>query len=201
MKIVSMLNITNDTKIVDLGGTPHNWAFVPVMPEITMVNIDDGSSVQPDDIDPRYKLVRNPRTKMVLYKGGDVPFSDNSFDICFSNSTIEHVGDWDAIRSFAKEVRRLAPRYCVQTPNRNFFFEPHLFCAFIHWLPFGVQRRLVRWFSVWGLVTKPNQATIDKFLKDIKLLTCSEMENLFPDSKIVREKFFGITKSIIAIKI
>lgn len=201
MQFASIFNISDETKIVDLGGTPHNWAFVPAMPDVKMVNIDDGSSVHPDEINSRYKLVRSPRTEMVLYDGNVVPFSDNSFDICFSNSTIEHVGNYNSIMSFANEIRRLAPRYYVQTPNRHFFFEPHFLCVFVHWLPFSVKRRLLRWLSVWGWVARPDQETIDRTIKEIHLLTYDEMKQLFPDSEIIRERFLGFTKSIIAVKV
>ena len=138
--------------------------------------------------------------KLVIYDGSIVPFRDRSFDICYSNSVIEHVGDADAVARFASEVRRLAPRYFVQTPNRYFFVEPHFICVFIHWLPTSLKRHLIRRGSLWGWMAKPDQKTIDDWLRDIRLLTVKDMRRLFPDAEIVRERFLGLTKSIIAIK-
>jgi hypothetical protein len=51
-----------------------------------------------------------------------------------------------------------------------------------------------------GLVNKPDQETIDKFLTEIRLLSVRDMRLLFPDAEIVRERFCGFTKSIIAMK-
>ncbi len=45
-------------------------------------------------------------------------------------------------------------RYYVQTPNRWLPVEPHLITLFIHYLPKSLQRRLLRNFTIWGLVTR-----------------------------------------------
>jgi Methyltransferase domain len=155
------------------------------------VNIRASGSIK--DLDP-------VRQKLVIYDGSKVPFEDNSFDISYSNSVIEHVGDAGAQARFASEVRRLAPRYFVQTPNKWFFIEPHFICLFIHWLPRRLKRHLVRRCSIWGWVTKPDQQQIDSVLAEIRLLTVPEMRRFFPDAEILRERFLGFTKSIIALK-
>jgi hypothetical protein len=121
-------------------------------------------------------------------------------DVCYSNSVIEHVGSWDDQQRFAAEVRRMAPQYYVQTPNRYFFVEPHLITPFIHFLPRGIARKLMKNFTVHGLITRPSQQWRDAFLAQTRLLTVSEMRTLFPDAAIFREKFLGMTKSIIAIR-
>lgn len=185
----SSFRISNQTRIIDLGGTPFNWTLIEERPEVTMVNIHG----EYENFDPLHH-------KMVIYDGSVVPFPDNSFDVCYSNSVIEHVGDTDAIAHFASEVKRLAPRYFVQTPNRNFFVEPHFICVFIHWLPFALKRHLIRRGSVWGWMTKPDQKKVDEALNDIRLLTVTDMRRLFPDGEIVRERFLGFTKSIIAMR-
>jgi hypothetical protein len=187
----SSFAISNQTRIIDLGGNPFNWSFIEQRPEVTFVNIADGPWLR--DLDPLHH-------KMVLYDGRNVPFPDRGFDVCFSNSVIEHVGDGDAVAFFAAEIRRLARRYYVQTPNRYFFAEPHFMCVFVHWLPMVWKRHLIRRGSVWGWVTKPDQEIIDKTLSEIRLLTAEDMHRLFPDAVISRERAFGFTKSIIAIK-
>ena len=169
----SAFRVSSQTQIVDLGGTPFNWTLIEEKPEVTFVNVPGES-----DYDPR-------EHKMVIYDGSVVPFRDQSFDICYSNSVIEHVGNADAVAVFASEVRRLAPRYFVQTPNRYFFVEPHFLCVFIHWLPISLKRHLIRRGSLWGWMNKPDQKTIDEWLRDIRLLTVKDMRRLFPDAEIV----------------
>jgi hypothetical protein len=173
--------------IIDVGGRKLNWLLIPQMPQVTLINIEP----QPNE---------DPRFRYIAADGTCLPFADNTYDICYSNSVIEHVGGRDKRRAFAREIRRIAPRYYVQTPNKWFFLEPHTVGAFIHWLPRRWQRRLIRWSTFWGLMDRPNQRKIDALLDEIDLLTVDEMRALFPDAVIVKEKFCGLTKSIIAIR-
>jgi hypothetical protein len=39
---------------------------------------------------------------------------------------------------------------------------------------------------------------VEHFISDIRLLSASELQRLFPDAVIVRERFLGFTKSLIA---
>jgi hypothetical protein len=128
-------------------------------------------------------------------------FADHSFDIAFSNSVIEHVGALDEQRAFADELRRVGRQLWVQTPARSFFFEPHLLTPFIHFLPHSWQRRLVRNFTLWGWVTRPSQASVDRMLGELRLLDYATFRALFPDCEIRRERFLGFTKSFVAVRI
>jgi hypothetical protein len=186
-RFVQIMGVTEATSIIDLGGLPPVWSLIDANPQVTMVNI--GAPEWSDG-----------KLRMVSASGTDVPFPENAFDICFSNSVIEHVGGEVERRAFAGEVRRLARRYWVQTPNRRFFIEPHLLTAFLHWLPRGIERRLVRRLSLWGLITKPSLSEIDAFLGSIDLLDAADLQTLFPDAEIMRERFCWMVKSLVAIK-
>ena len=63
---------------------------------------------------------------------------------------IEHVGDAQSQRRFAREVARVGRAYWVQTPNRWFPVEQHLLTPFVHWLPKPWQRWIVPRFTVWS---------------------------------------------------
>jgi ubiquinone/menaquinone biosynthesis C-methylase UbiE len=44
-------------------------------------------------------------------------FKDKKFDIVFSNSVIEHVGDFKKQLDMANEIQRVGQNYFIQTPN------------------------------------------------------------------------------------
>jgi SAM-dependent methyltransferase len=115
----------------------------------------------------------------------ELPFGDGSFEIAYSNSLIEHLDPADRPR-FAEEIRRVAGRYWMQTPNRYFPIEPHVLLPGYQFLPEAAQRRLWR-IGMPGGEYEP-----------IELLNASELRRLFPDAVILRERAAGLTKSLIA---
>jgi len=127
-------------------------------------------------------------------------FGDLSFDVVHSNSVIEHVGPRSDQRRMAQEIRRLAPRYFVQTPNFWFPVEPHFRTPFVHWLPESWRVAIVmhRACGFYPRARSPNEAR--RILDDARLLDRRAMAELFPDAAIERERFAGLTKSLIAVR-
>ena len=128
--------------------------------------------------------------------GCRMPYPDGAFDIVYSNSVIEHVGDIGRQRAFAREAARVGKRYYVQTPAKVFPLEPHLLTPFIHWLPRRIQRRLLP-FTTYALLHDRRPEAL-AWYDDIRLLTRQEMASLFPDAVIRTERALGIPKSFIA---
>ena len=127
--------------------------------------------------------------------------SDMSFDLVHSNSVIEHVGGWDAMSCMAGHIKRLAPKYFVQTPNFWFPFEPHVRLPFFHWLPEQARYRIL--MNVDTGFAKRRQ-TLDIAMRDVQgmaLLDRRQFAALFPDAEIKIERFFGLTKSLMAIRV
>lgn len=174
--------------VVDLGGTVSWWTEdFPGRPNLTVVNIDD---------DHRDIVLRHG-FRFERADARSLPFADKQFDLAFSNSVIEHVGGFEDQKRFAAEAMRCARKLYLQTPNKWFPIEPHYMACGIQWLPFGVARKLMRRCSLWGLVAKPTQAQIDEMLRTTRLLSRSQLRELFPTAKISSERFFGLTKSFI----
>ena len=53
----------------------------------------------------------------VFADGTAMPFPDDSFDVVFLSSVLEHLHP-DRWQAYAAEIRRVANRYYVQTPNK-----------------------------------------------------------------------------------
>lgn len=183
-----MFGLTNDHRIIDVGGTAFNWRLVSVQPWLVFVN--------PEEV-PR----ENGKVRAESGDGRCLAYPDNAFDIAYSNSVIEHVGAWEAQQAFAREITRIAPAYFVQTPYRWFPVEPHVIALFIHYLPPPVYRRLVRWCSLWGLLERPAPARVATMTNNIRLLGRREMRALFPDATILTERFMGLPKALIAVRV
>jgi hypothetical protein len=190
-RFLDVLAPTPDATILDVGGNYGTWIGTALRCRITLLNIHKI---------PPQTLPAGLQIETVIGDGCDLQFADRTFDIVFSNSVIEHVGSFERQRTFARECCRVGRQLWIQTPARSFPIEPHFVAPFIHFLPHSAQLRLARRFTLWGLLARPSPAQIDALLRELRLLTYPEMRELFPDSEIIREKMFGLTKSYIAIQ-
>lgn len=147
---------------------------------------------------------------LIIDESSALPFADNAYDIVFCNSVIEHTtipkkDIWtfkntkqfrkESLRRqsvFADEIRRISKAYFVQTPYRYFIIESH------SWLP-GIIVLLPRWLQI-NIIKFFNKFWPKQTSPDWNLLTYKDMERLFPDARIYKEKSLGLTKSLIAIK-
>jgi SAM-dependent methyltransferase len=190
-KFYQALKPTESSTILDIGGYPGTWTRFPTKPLVTILNIRPVEFTQTEDY---------PWIDTVVGDGCKLNYPAGSFDIVFSNSVIEHVGSFERQQAFAREAHRVGRSLWIQTPAREFFMEPHLLTPFIHFLPISIQRKFIRRFTLWGVLTKPTAMDIQRFLEEVRLLTYREMKQLFPDSNIYRETVCGFTKSYVAVR-
>jgi SAM-dependent methyltransferase len=185
--------IAPETRVLDIGGTPDNWELIDMAPRLVLLNM------------PRARADLAGAAQWVAGDGRALPFRDAAFDVVFSNSVIEHVGDTASQERFAREVARVGRAYWVETPNRWFPVEQHLLTPLVHWLPRSWQAAIVRRGTVWSALAHPTPDRrdfyIEHFLRDIHLLGVGELQRLFPGARIVRERFLGVTKSLIACRL
>lgn len=147
-------------------------------------------------------------TPVVIGESDRLPFEDQSFDLVYCSSVIEHVTvpktdvwklrdgrefrkrAFERQQTFAQEVRRVARHYFVQTPNRYFPIESHTWLPFIAYLPRSAQLAALR---------VSNRIWIKRTTPDWNLLTAEQMRALFPDAQIEKEISAGLVKSWMAI--
>jgi hypothetical protein len=184
--------LTPRSRILDVGGVPDYWRLLPNPPRVVLLNM------------PRTRAELSGAESWVAGDGRALPFRDASFDIVFSNSVIEHVGDAASQQRFASEIARVGRAYWVQTPNRLFPIESHLLTPVIHWLPRSWQRAIVPRGTVWGALARvsPDRRKfyLEHYLTDIRLLAFRDLRALFPHARIIRERVCGLTKSLVAVK-
>ncbi len=189
-RFVETFRPTAQTRILDVGGTYYNWRYVDTNPHITLLNITE--TTIPED--------HRAHVEFVTGDGTELPFDDHAFDICFSNSVIEHVGTLKNQQHFAAELRRVGKHVWMQTPAKCFPIEPHYLAPFIHWFPRRVQEKLIRNFTVRGWLTRPSAGEVRGFLDEIRLLNSREVAELFPDCRIHAERFMGWPKAYVAVR-
>lgn len=176
-------------KILDVGGTQGFWERMEFTAEpgitITVLNLE----AQPVKFDGFSSIVGDA-TDLSL-------FTANSFDVVFSNSVIEHVGDTRQQRRMAQEIVRVGQRYFVQTPNYFFPIEPHYLFPGFQWLPLEARAWLLNHFD---LGWKKRAATREEALRSVssvRLLRKEQLRSLFPQANLYEEKVMGLTKSFV----
>ncbi|MCX6625134.1 MAG: class I SAM-dependent methyltransferase [Acidobacteria bacterium] len=192
-KFAEQFAIDENTRILDVGGTEFNWLLLSLPPRVTLINLTR-------DLKPPSRA----NFRALAGDGRSLPFADQSFDLVFSNSVIEHVGTPDDQRRFASEIARVGRRYWVQTPDRSFPVEPHLLTPGLHFLPLRYRTRAARCFTVWSLVERPSPDRWEFYIRhcteEMRLLGARELQELFPDATIRRERLLGKSRALLAIR-
>lgn len=190
-KIISKIYLLKGSvKIVDLGGTESYWNIVgddflnKNKVKITMINLIN------------YRIKNKKIFSLINKDFFKYEFKNSSFDLSFSNSVIEHLGDESKISSFCNLHMNISKHYYLQTPNKYFFIEPHFMFPFFNFLPRVVQLFILSNFNI-GNFKKNDLDYAIKELDQIRMLSKKDLERYFPKGKIMNEKFFFMNKSFI----
>ncbi len=179
--MVRLLKLPEGARILDLGGSEYNWKLIDHPYHITMVNLPGFNAPVSDPA--VFDSIEGDATDL------SGTFADNAFDAVFSNSVIEHVGDEAKQAAFAREARRLAPAYWVQTPSPRFPIEAHTGIWFYWKQPKALRDwTLDRW-------AKKFPGWVD-MLRETRVLSEARMKALFPDGQLYKERKFGLEKSL-----
>jgi SAM-dependent methyltransferase len=160
-----------ETRIVDVGC--GGLGLISLAPDLEITGVD------------LYERPEYPGPLVQADATERLPFADDEFDIAYCNSVIEHVEP--ARRAgFARELRRVARGWYVQTPAIAFPIEPHSLLPAAHWLPKSLRR------PYWRLGAGSD-------MDEINLLGRREFEALFGPA--FSERFGPLTKSWISVQI
>ena len=182
-------SIPNPLKILDVGGRPAFWEESGFLNqdfgeiELTFINIEPLNH-------PNFKCFVGDARNMNQFK-------DKEFDIIFSNSVIEHVGDYNDQRQMANEIKRVGKRYFVQTPNLYFPIEPHFLFPFFQFLPIDIKVWLFTHYSMGWYPKISDEQEARALATQTQLLSKKKLIDLFPEASLHEEKIFILTKSFI----
>jgi hypothetical protein len=176
-------------RVLDIGGDPWYWqqmiTYLPPQVEVVLLNL------------VRYEETGDPRITSVA---GDArhlsQFGARAFEVVHANSLIEHLGSWGEQMRAAAEMRRVGWAYFVQTPNRYFPLEPHFLLPFFQFYPQPLRVFLARSLQPGWYRTRRVEAAIED-ARSIRLLSAGDLQRLFPDGQLWRERLWGLTKSFV----
>lgn len=175
------LAVRPSDRVLDLGGRPELWNLVPWRLEVTILNLPGTTG---------HEVASHHQLRFVE---GDAcaaleDWRDGEFDVVFSNSVIEHVGDEARQAAFARNARRLGRRYWVQTPAPGFPLEAHTGMPFWWLYPEPLRAACIRRW----------RRTLPSWAEDVaqtRVLSRDRMRALFPDARMFVETFAGLPKS------
>lgn len=203
----SLFEIRADTRILDLGG--GDGTHIHYLLAATAARRENVCVADIDREAVALAAMRFGYRAVALAENAGLPFASRAFDIVVCSSVLEHVtipkreiwrersGSEFSRRAraeqqrFAGELRRVAAGYFVQVPNRGFPIETHSWLPFLGIAPRPLQCRVIH---------IANRVWIKKTIPDFYLPTADEMARYFPGASLVRERFLGLTKSLIAVR-
>jgi SAM-dependent methyltransferase len=181
--------IPRPVTILDVGGSPWFWESMGFHKEndirLTLVNLMRLETDQPNF----NSIVQDARDMR--------QFKDKEFDIVFCNSLFEHIVDADDRALISNEIRRVAKRYFIQTPNRYFPIEPHSFMPFFQFFPLRLKIWLLAHLDMGWYKKLKDKDKAREVADSVRLLDRKEIKGLFPEASVYEEKFLWLTKSFV----
>lgn len=196
--IVDLFRESGRVEILDLGGNSSYWKRVGEdflrsnNCRITILNLYES------------ELHLNLNLDICKFVVGDATnlesISDHQFDLVHSNSVIEHLFTWEAMKRFAHETVRTGRHYYLQTPNFWFPVDPHFpKVPMFHWLPRPTRAWLLKNFTIAHAGRLPSWDSAYQAVDGSRLLSARQLAVLFPQARLDNEKLLGLIKSFVLI--
>lgn len=160
------MSIDETAPILDVGGTVSFSENAGFRGNISILNLEPTSSWD----HAGYHYVQGDARDLSRYH-------DFEFDVVFSNSVIEHVGDPEDQEAMAREIRRVGRNYFVQVPNRNFPIEPHFLFPCFQFMPLPMRLLIAKhWPLGWY---RPGSDPALYNARTLRLLNCSNLTDSY----------------------
>jgi len=187
------INYNNKMSFLDVGTTGnteknHNLILQKISnnKNITCLSNQDCSFLK-----KKFSNVKN----FIIGDGCDNQLNDNTYDIVYSNATIEHVGFYNNQRLFISECVRVAKKSIfITTPNRYFPLDFHTKIPFIHMLPKLIHRKILNLFGYSFFAKEKNLNLLSK--KDL-IDHCEKLK--IKNYKIIPYKLYFFTSNLILV--
>jgi Methyltransferase domain len=122
-------------------------------------------------------------------------FGDQSFDVVFSNSVIEHLFTFENQRHWASEVQRIGKCFWVQSPNYWFPMEPHFDVPGWQWLPLDLRVAMIQRWKCGSSGPCADPVHAREIVEEVRLLSKRELKKIFPGAALLPQRFCGLVKS------
>lgn len=185
LQFVDKISFDETSKVLDVGFNDVEYSSVdnylekkyPYQKNITALGIQGSENFHKN----------YPLATIILYNGDTFPFENKSFDICWSNAVIEHVGTYEKQLLFIKEMCRVSKKIFFTTPNRLFPIEIHTRTPFLHLISYKLfEKYLILIGKKWATGNYMNLLSKKNI---VELLDAANVSNY----EIRRNKIVGFT--------
>ena len=75
-----------------------------------------------------------------------LPYENNSFDIVYSNSVLEHVGDWEqSVKELVRVLKNKGVLYLATTNKQHPFTQEIKYFPLFPYYPQAIQQKIIKW--------------------------------------------------------
>lgn len=186
-------------RILDLGGTASFWLkHVPVNDDNYKITLINNHHVDKTNIGYSHSI------PWIIEKHADARDSSewdlDNHDLIFSNSFLEHLESFADQLELASKIDSSQYPYFIQIPNKYFPVDPHFpspFVPFFSCYPKTIQAVLLTINRFGSGAKSKTYNSAKKRLKYYNPLGLKDARELFPSGIIIKEKTFGLCRSVL----
>jgi Methyltransferase domain len=183
--------------LLDIGGGTEYWSTHSRHLPAGLIK-----SIEIVNIEPREESTHTiGGVALYSYTGNALDrasLKQSRYDLVYSNSVIEHVGNLRAQKQMAEVVQALGDFYWIQTPAKSFPIEPHFYVPYFAYLPLSLRAFLHARVNLGWMRRASGWLEARMSCEETRLLTKRELEEIFRGCVVLKERFWGFCKSYIA---